>query len=126
MGKFTPEFPQPSYLVQRGYSYTRVVPLAMASPATSLDLDAGDLFQSAMPAGDVVLTILNPRVGSFRLVVDHNAGTYAITFPTGYFSALPGPLAYAYSLAGGTSKRTAFDCYYDGVAWNFTPIALSV
>jgi hypothetical protein len=126
MGHFSPRFPEPTYLTQRGYSYDHVVGLTMTTPAFSVDLNAGDLFKAQMPAGDVTLTLLNPRVAAFRLVVKHNAATYAITFPTGYFSGLPGPLAYAYSLVGSPTRVTAFDCFYDGTDWYFTPIEMSV
>jgi hypothetical protein len=126
MGQFIKPLASPQFLTQTGYAYKIVNLLILTTPITTLDLSVGDIFNGTMPSGDATLVLLNPRIASFRLEVAHAAAQYVLTFPTGYFTGQPGPIAYGYTMEAGLGKRTAFDMFYDGTTWRFSPLLVSV
>ena len=107
-----------------GYGLTRVNTVVPALGAATVDFSLGDFHQMLMPAGDVVLTFLNPtsRIGSFRIFVAHNAAAFNLTFPTVYFENDIVPSARVYALAAGTAKRTEFIATFDGAAYSVKPV----
>jgi hypothetical protein len=114
------DFIESAVQVKTGYGLTGV----QAVVAGAVDFDKGDLHGLIMPDADVTLTFSNAgqRIGTFRLLVQHNANSHTLTFPTVFYAGV-GSAAQVVTLAAGASAWEQFDITFDGVAYFVRPTA---
>ena len=91
---------------------------AINQTTPTVDFSLSDFFTLTMPAGDRTFTFSNPRERmNTVIVVTHETSNRKLTFPNAYWVGYTGiqtngPGGSAYTLVGGTTRRTFFYITY--------------
>jgi hypothetical protein len=99
------------------------VVLKTPGSTVTIDWSSGNCQSLAMGNATTTLTFTHPIIGNMVLMVTHDANPNHLVFPSVHYQGVTAASALDLTLAGGNTKITQFNIFYDGSLYFVSSIA---